>query len=424
MKYLTFIFFLSLFLFLTSYLFAQNNKTTIQNDSLCNNKLNVYFNCPYCDMNFVKNEITFINYVRDQKDAQLYVLVSQMNTGSGGGEYTIYFIGQKEFAGKSDTLKFNTYPDDTEEVIRKGYTNILKMGFMRFVSQTPLAQDISITYTNQDTSNSITAIDPWNNWVVDLYSYFYIKGEESMKYFYNYSSVDAYRVTEKERFNISAYSDFTQSKFKLNEPDTTIISRSNSKKISALYVGSINDHWSFGGETGVFSNSYNNIYYAANIQPTIEYNFFKYSESTRRQLRFKYLISFDYNSYIDTTIYNEKKQMLYSHYLGIAYKVIEKWGSVSATLSGSNYLHDMSKYRCSFYTNLSIRLFKGLSVTVNGQINSIHDQLYLPKQGATPEEILTQQKQLATQYSFYTNVGLIYTFGSMYNNVVNPRFGY
>jgi len=168
--------------------------------------------------------------VRDQKDAQLYVLVSQMNTGSGGGEYTIYFIGQKEFAGKSDTLKFNTYPDDTEEVIRKGYANILKMGFMRFVSQTPLAQDILITYTSHDTSNNNTAIDSWNNWVVNLYSYFNISGEESMKYFYNYSSVEAYRVTEKERFDIYAYSDFTQSKFKLYDPDTTIISRSNSKK--------------------------------------------------------------------------------------------------------------------------------------------------------------------------------------------------
>ncbi len=171
--------------FLTENIYSQNNINT-QNNSLCNKMINVYFNCPYCDMNYVRNEITFINYVRDQKDAQLYVLVSQMNTGSGGGEYTIYFIGQKEFAGKSDTLKFNTYPDDTEEVIRKGYANILKMGFMRFVSQTPLAQDILITYTSHDTSNNNTAIDSWNNWVVNLYSYFNISGEESMKYFYNY----------------------------------------------------------------------------------------------------------------------------------------------------------------------------------------------------------------------------------------------
>jgi len=52
----------------------------------------------------------------------------------------------------------------------------------------------------------------------------------------------------------------------------------------------------------------------------------------------------------------------------------------------------------------------------------VHDQLSLVKGGATTEEILLHRKELETQYRYYVSFGLTYTFGSIYNNVVNPRF--
>jgi hypothetical protein len=53
----------------------------------------------------------------------------------------------------------------------------------------------------------------------------------------------------------------------------------------------------------------------------------------------------------------------------------------------------------------------------------IHDQINLVKQDLTYDEILLQRKEIATQYEYYLSFGLSYTFGSIYNNVVNPRFG-
>jgi len=41
---------------------------------------------------------------------------------------------------------------------------------------------------------------------------------------------------------------------------------------------------------------------------------------------------------------------------------------------------------------------------------------------ATDQEILVRQRQLATSYRYGVSVGLSYTFGSIFNNVVNPRF--
>jgi hypothetical protein len=74
------------------------------------------------------------------------------------------------------------------------------------------------------------------------------------------------------------------------------------------------------------------------------------------------------------------------------------------------------------WNSLDIRLFKGLSFNTYGSVERLHDQIYLPKAGATPEEVLVQRRQLATSYSYYISFGVSYSFGSIHNNVVNSRF--
>jgi hypothetical protein len=108
--------------------------------------------------------------------------------------------------------------------------------------------------------------------------------------------------------------------------------------------------------------------------------------------------------------------------MGVNY--ITKWGSANAALVYSNYLYDFNKNNLNFYSNVNVRLFKGLSLSCFLYLSIIHDQLSLPKEGATYEEVLLQQHQLATQYSYNFNFGITYTFGSIYNNIVNPRFDY
>jgi hypothetical protein len=71
---------------------------------------------------------------------------------------------------------------------------------------------------------------------------------------------------------------------------------------------------------------------------------------------------------------------------------------------------------------LSINVLKGLSVHLNGNYSRIRDQLSLPAEGASKEEVLMELQQLATGYAFSLRMGLSYRFGSVYSNVVNPRF--
>ena len=68
-------------------------------------------------------------------------------------------------------------------------------------------------------------------------------------------------------------------------------------------------------------------------------------------------------------------------------------------------------------------VFRGLSFDFFSFVSLIHDQLSIQKAGATEQEVLLRRRQLATSYSYAGFVGLRYTFGSKFANVVNPRFG-
>jgi hypothetical protein len=140
-------------------------------------------------------------------------------------------------------------------------------------------------------------------------------------------------------------------------------------------------------------------------------------------VRIYYGVSPIYNQYADTTIFNKTEEYLTQQRLGISARIIKKWGSVNTSVTASNYLHDFNLNRLTIYTNIRWRIFKGLSFNVSGNIEFIRDQINLPKEGASYEEVLLSQKVLATNYSYWANVGISYTFGSIYNSIVNPRFG-
>ena len=47
------------------------------------NAIRVFIDCFYCDINYIREEIPYVNYVRDVKEAQVYILETRELTGSG-----------------------------------------------------------------------------------------------------------------------------------------------------------------------------------------------------------------------------------------------------------------------------------------------------------------------------------------------------
>jgi len=384
-------------------------------DTLRKDALNVFMETT----DYIRREIAYINYVRDIKDAGVYILQSYQRAGSGGWEYTYFFVGQREFAGISDTLSFVTMPDETMEGIRQKEVNTLKMGLMRYVARTPLSKFISINFT--EPLSETVSTDNWNSWVFRTSVNGYLNGQKSYKSSYLSGNISANRTTEALKLNISARYFYSLDKFDID--GSTLKSDNRSKSLTILLVKSLSNHWSSGGYLSMGSSSYNNEQSFYSLMPALEYDVYPYSESTRRQLRFLYKAGYYNVSYLDTTIYNHTKDNLWQHNLTVAYGVIQKWGTIDVSLIYENYLHDFSKNSLTFDGYINLRIAKGLSINCYGSIAVIHNQLGLVKGGATREEVILQRKELETQYQYYTSFGISYTFGSIYNNVVNPRFG-
>jgi hypothetical protein len=126
--------------------------------------------------------------------------------------------------------------------------------------------------------------------------------------------------------------------------------------------------------------------------------------------------------YTDTTIYLKTSQTEPIHYGAILASATQPWGSLNGQVTHNALLRDGSKRSTRLNGSTNVRIIKRLRFNVGGSYSWIHDQLYLPKGDLTTENVLLRQRALKTSYSYFFNFGLSYTFGSIFNNVVFPRF--
>jgi len=406
--------------FILFYILTLNaQEVTVVNENLRKDAVKVFIDCQHCDMNYIREEIPYINYVRDVKEAEVYILETRQSTGSGGDSYTYTFLGQHKFNGMADTLVYNASPDDTDDKTREGRTKMLKMGLMRYVAKTPLAGEVEIIHNEGLKTEEVT--DRWNYWVFEIETEPDFEFEESLMEFSLDNAVQAVKITPDWKLEFNFDQRFNRTRY--NYEDSINIRDRKSWSQENLIVKSLSDHWSAGAQFSFGSSSYRNQKFRFDFYPSVEYNIYPYSESTHKQFRMLYGLGFSYNNYLDSTIYDKLNENLFEQQLRFAFMIQEKWGEVNISLNASAYLHDLKKNMIELDGFIRIRIIKGLSFQVSGSIGRIHNQLSLVKGDLDEAEILLQLQELATEYRIDGRLGLVYTFGSIYNNVVNPRFG-
>jgi hypothetical protein len=388
--------------------------------------LRVFLDCDVqgCDFDFFRTEIPYVDYVRDRTAASVHVLLTTQPTGGGGREYTLNFIGLRELAGVSDTLRYISPQGATDDDLRKAISRTLKLGLVRYLARTSAAERLQVSYADAPAGGPAKAAathDRWNYWVFRTRANGNFSGESSQHFNNLGASIAGDRVTKDWKFNNSVSINYSESKFTLSDGEE-LASYSRSNNASQLVVKSLTDHWSAGEKLSTGSSTYSNMRRSFRFAPTIEYNIFPYSQSTRRQLTLQYAVGVNSYHYRDTTIFEKIREVRPDQTLTASIGMTQPWGSVAGSIQGANYLDDFSKRRLVLFNSMNARLFKGFSFNMYGSLSLVRDQLFLAKGGATDDEILLQRRQLSTSYSYFAGVGLQYTFGSIFNNVVNPRF--
>jgi hypothetical protein len=337
---------------------------------------------------------------------------------------TLKFIGQGPFKGLDDEFVFAMGQNDSEDVRRRDFVQMLKLGLARYAARTEIGRTLQLTQpkaaTGPATGAPRSGQDPWDYWVFRISMDGYASGEAASKSLSVYGSANVNRTTEAWKLNFTGSVDYTQDKFTFSDgSDYTSIRRNYT--FGALVVKSLTAHWSIGARGSVGTSSYYNQQLAVKAAPVIEYDIFPYSESTRRKLTLQYALGYNYFDYEEDTIYGKTTESLPRQSFAATVAVKQPWGSISGEAVAAQYLSDLSKWNLAVELYTSLKLLKGLSFEVGGSTSWIRDQIYLPRGSATNEEVLVRQRQLATSYSYSVFFGFSYSFGSIYNNVVNPR---
>ncbi|MDE2875175.1 MAG: hypothetical protein OXU69_13105 [Gemmatimonadota bacterium] len=66
---------------------------------------------------------------------------------------------------------------------------------------------------------------------------------------------------------------------------------------------------------------------------------------------------------------------------------------------------------------------RGLNLDLEGGVARVKDQIYVSREDISDEDILLERRQLGTDFEYELELGFSFTFGSVLNNIVNPRMG-
>ncbi len=200
----------------------------------------VFIDCDHCDIDYIRTEITFVNYVWDRREADIHMLITLQRTGSGGREYTVAFIGQKDYSDLQNTLKYFSSPTETDDEVRNGLVQTLKLGLGPYVARTPMAQAISLLLKQEVKPTDVE--DKWNFWVFNVSLNSDLSGEEQRKSTELSANFSANRVTLASKLRMGLDIDYEKDRYDVD--GATITSTSESRDFDALYVKSISEHWS------------------------------------------------------------------------------------------------------------------------------------------------------------------------------------
>jgi len=365
--------------------------------------LNVYINCMYCYKDYLRTQITWANFVQDQFVSNVDLTITSLRTGSGGEAFQLQFAGKKDLQGLRDTLNFSVNAINTENEIREILLRKVKLGLVRYAACSSTGDCLKIESDAAKDSldlgiGSNPEEDPWNAWVFRVGANGNISAQKVYQSAYFRGSISASQVKETHKLSINLWNSYSEQRYNYAGFQDTYILRSQSVNLN--YVHSLNQ----------------------NVSAALEYNVFPYQDAQTRMLTFVYRVGFTYYDFQEETIFNKTIERIPAQTFKISTSFTKDWGQFSSGIEAATFLNDFQKNHVYLWSNFDVRIFKGLSANAWINYSIQRDQVNIRLNGASQEEVLLQQQELLTGFELNTYLGLNYRFGSIYNNVVNPRF--
>jgi hypothetical protein len=383
-----------------------------------------------CDFNYFRTEIPWVTWVRDQNDANLHIIFTRQNTGAGGQEYVLDFLGRGAYATYGQQSLYRTLPTDSQREQLDGVALMLSVGIAHFATESGFRNLVQVSGLSDELGLAVgpgilsqeEANDPWNLWVFRINANGNFDGESSRREWQLRGNMNASRVSPVwiQRYEVN----YNRNARTIEYDDGRPAFEDSRYDWGASWriVYALAEHVSAGVTGNVGRNTRNNQNFWGQINPAVEYSFFPYDEATRRSLTAFYEIGPVYRRYMETTLLGKDEEVRFEQALRLGLEQRQPWGQAGVFLRASHYLHDIRTNNLSVDGNLSFRVARGLDLNVGGSYSRVRDQYYLSGEDLTDEERLLRLQQQRTDYQAQMRFGFQYQFGSIFNNVVNNRF--
>lgn len=388
--------------------------------------LRVYLECAACDLEAFRSAVDFVSFVQERDRADVEVAGDAEMQPDGSRTWTFVVTGKQRFAGQVRTVSVVTQPSQGAADVLAAVARVLKLGLTEFAAATSIGPELRVSHRPPNAQvKTVVARDPWNYWVFRVGASGFRNGEETSA-FGNFSgSASANRVTDNWKWKINVNRGVSSNRFDVESDEgepLQFTSRTSSWNTSGLIVKSLGPHWSAAVSTDVNHSSYSNEDLTSSVGPGVEYDVFPYAESSKRSVTIQYSVFTSHYRYAEETIFGKIDELTMRQQLSASMGFQQKWGSASASCTFSQQLDHLEREHVSFFGGFNVRIIKGLTVNGSASFSRIRDQFTLPKGDASEEDVLLRLRQLETGHRFSMSVGVSFSFGSLSNATVNPRF--
>jgi len=383
--------------------------------------ISVYLDFPYYTQ-YIRESLPIMNYVRDRQLSEVQIKISRHRAGSAGTNYVINLIGRQRFEGMNNEITYWDASTNSSDETRQGLLERLKLGLAPYLANTEMNEEIGIHIPDSLVANGNQQMDdPWNNWVFEIYGGANYYKESTQTKFNSRWGFYADKVSEDWKVRIRPYFNVNESSYR-SDDDSDIVSENYRHGFDGYMIRSLSQNWSAGLFVEMLASTFHNMEFNIETTPGVEYSLFPYSEATSRAVTFAYLLGAARNYYMEETIFLKKQEDLLKQALKVSVDFDQPWGSIRGGVTGSHYFHDFDVNRLEVYTRLDLNLIKGFSLSFRSDLDLVNDLISIPAGEASLEEILLEERARSTSYQIYTSIGLSYSFGSDFSNVVNTRF--
>lgn len=272
-------------------------------------RLRVYLDCRDCFSEYLRDQLDWVDFVRQPQDADVTVLSSSTQTGGGGREVVLRFVGRDLLAGVDRELRALSEPGESENRRRDVVHRTVMVGLLGYLAERGLPAGLQLAVESPEGGPALASPDPWNLWVFRIRGNASYSAEESSRESRWSTNLSADRVTEAWKFSFGANVERERERFNLDE-DVPFEVRRREQGGRAFAARSLGPHWSVGASALTSSSSFGNTRFRAGIGPTVEFSVFPYRDYATRRLVARYEVGVERVKYNEITLFDKLQETL------------------------------------------------------------------------------------------------------------------